>query len=114
MTNNPLRHRWLYLALGVASMLFAGIIYAWSILKAPFAAFWTAPQLAMNFTITMTCFCLGGFVGAKLCKRFGIRNTLLIAGALSFTGFLRTSPHYPIRTVNFRTGGRLQYDRAQR
>ena len=91
MTNNPLRHRWLYLALGVASMLFAGIIYAWSILKAPFAAFWTAPQLAMNFTITMTCFCLGGFVGAKLCKRFGIRNTLLIAGALSFTGFLRTS-----------------------
>ena len=32
--------RWLYLALGVASMLFAGIIYGWSILKAPFAGIW--------------------------------------------------------------------------
>ena len=91
MTNNPLRRRWLYLILGVASMLFAGIIYAWSILKAPFASFWTAPQLAMNFTITMTCFCLGGFVGAKINKRLGVRNALLISGALAFAGFFRTS-----------------------
>ena len=88
---NQLNQRWLYLTLGVASMLFAGIIYAWSILKAPFAAFWTAPQLAMNFTITMTCFCLGGFVGAKINKRLGVRNSLLISGALAFAGFLRTS-----------------------
>ena len=27
--------RWPFLAVGVVSMLFAGIIYAWSILKAP-------------------------------------------------------------------------------
>ena len=91
MKNNHLNQRWLYLILGVASMLFAGIIYGWSILKAPFGAFWTAPQLALNFTITMTCFCLGGFVGAKLSTRFGVRNTLLISGALAFAGFLRTS-----------------------
>ena len=91
MKNNFLKYRWLYLILGVASMLFAGIIYGWSILKAPFAAFWTAPQLALNFTITMTCFCLGGFVGAKLCKRLGVRHTLLISAALAFAGFLRTS-----------------------
>ena len=89
--NNNLNRRWLYLILGVASMLFAGMIYAWSILKAPFTAWWDASQLALNFTITMTCFCLGGFLGAKLSKRFGVRNTILIAGALSFAGFLRTS-----------------------
>ena len=91
MTNNPLRRRWLYLVLGVASMLFAGIIYAWSILKTPFTAFWTAPQLALNFTITMTCFCLGGFLGAKLSKKFGIRVSILTAGVLSACGFMLTS-----------------------
>ena len=91
MNNKQLSRRWLYLALGVVSMLFAGIIYGWSILKAPFSQYWTAPQLALNFTITMTCFCLGGFIGAKLSKRFGVRNTLLIAGALTLSGFLRTA-----------------------
>ncbi len=88
MMKNNLNRRWVYLALGVASMLFAGIIYAWSILKAPFAFFWTAPQLALNFTITMTCFCLGGFVGAKLSKRFGITAAIITAGVLAASGFL--------------------------
>ena len=91
MKNNNLNRRWLYLVLGVTSMLFAGIIYGWSILKTPFSQYWTAPQLALNFTITMTCFCLGGFLGAKLSNRLGVRNTLLISGALAFVGFLRTS-----------------------
>ncbi len=89
--NNHLNKRWLYLVLGVASMLFAGLIYAWSILKAPFAAFWTAPQLALNFTITMSFFCLGGFVGAKLSARLGVRWALVIAGALAGAGFALTS-----------------------
>ena len=88
---NNLNRRWLYLVLGVVSMLFAGMIYAWSILKAPFTEFWTAPQLALNFTITMTCFCLGGFVGAKLSKRFGIKITIIIAGVLTCAGFLQTA-----------------------
>lgn len=69
-------------------MVFAGIIYGWSILKTPFIAFWTAPELALNFTITMICFCLGGFFGAKLCKWIGIRITILIAAILSAVGFM--------------------------
>lgn len=86
-----LNRRWLYLALGVTSMLFAGIIYAWSILKTPFAEFWTAPQLSMNFTITMSCFCIGGFLGARLNKRFGVLCATVISGTLSSAGFLLTS-----------------------
>lgn len=85
-----LNQRWLYLCIGVVSMLFAGIIYAWSILKTPFAVqfAWDASQLALNFTITMTFFCLGGFVGARLAKRFGVKVTTICAGMLASTGFM--------------------------
>ena len=91
MNKNSLNRRWLYLILGVACMLFAGIIYGWSILKTPFSQYWTAPQLALNFTATMTCFCLGGFVGAKLSKRFGITVSIITAGVLSASGFMLAS-----------------------
>lgn len=91
MTNNAARIRWLYLALGVASMLFAGIIYGWSILKAPFAEVWDASQLGLNFTITMTFFCLGGFVGAKLSKSLGVRPAIIASAVLSASGFVFTS-----------------------
>ena len=86
-----MKKRWLYLVLGVVSMLFAGIIYGWSILKAPFGEFWNPSELALNFTITMTCFCLGGFIGAKLSKRFGIMVSIIAAGLFSATGFILTS-----------------------
>ncbi len=85
---NDLNRRWLYLALGTAALLFAGIIYGWSILKAPFTGLWDAPALALNFTITMTCFCLGGFVGAKLCKKCGVLFTAVTAGLLACCGFV--------------------------
>ena len=88
---NNLMFRWLYLILGVVSMLFAGIIYGWSIINAPFTHFWDASQLALNFTITMTCFCLGGFLGAKLSKKFGIFISITISGLLSTAGFLLAS-----------------------
>ena len=91
MNRSSINCRWLYLLLGVLAMLFAGIIYAWSILKAPFAAYWDASQLALNFTITMTCFCLGGFLGAKLSKRVGIRLAIILAGLLSCGGFMLAS-----------------------
>ena len=85
--------RWPFLAVGVVSMLFAGIIYAWSILKAPLGdAFgWTASQLAMNFTLTMCFFCIGGVVSGVLTKRTSPKVTVLCAAALSWAGFALTS-----------------------
>ena len=61
-----LRARWGILLVGTVSMLFAGIIYAWSILKVPFAEeLGFAPSaLALNFTLTMCFFCLGGLLGS--------------------------------------------------
>lgn len=85
--------RWLYLAVGVIALLFAGIIYGWSILKAPLAADfgWTADQLALSFTLTMCFFCLGGIAGGVLAKRLGICPSLILAGVLSCLGFFLTA-----------------------
>ena len=85
--------RWLYLAVGVVALLFAGIIYGWSILKAPLAADfgWTADQLALNFTLTMCFFCLGGMAGGVLAKKLGTRIALILAGVLSCLGFFLTA-----------------------
>lgn len=55
--------RWLYLAVGTFAMLFAGILYAWSILKAPFSVEfgWSPSDLTLNFTITMSFFAWEAF-----------------------------------------------------
>ena len=85
--------RWFYLVVGVIAMLFAGIIYAWSILKAPLeSAFgWEPTATALNFTITMCFFCIGGVVGGLLVKRLGVKLSLILSAVLSFVGFLLTS-----------------------
>ncbi len=91
--NKKLGIRWLYLTVGTVAMLFAGILYAWSILKIPFADIygWTAGNLSLNFTLTMSCFCIGGLVGAKLAGRLGHKWAIIIAGILGALGFVGTS-----------------------
>ena len=85
--------RWAYMAVGVIAMLFAGVLYAWSILKSPLAAEfgWGPSELALNFTLAMTFFCIGGLFGAQLSRRLGHRIALIIAGALAAVGFALTS-----------------------
>jgi len=85
--------RWFYLAIGVVAMLFAGVLYAWSILKAPLAAEfgWGVSQLALNFTLAMSFFCVGGLLGSQLSKRAGHRIALITAGIVSAFGFLLTA-----------------------
>ena len=79
-----LKTRWGLLALGTVVLLFAGIIYAWSIIKAPFAGElgWSDSALTFNFTLTMCFFCLGGLVSGLLAKRLSVCVRLLIAAAL--------------------------------
>ena len=85
--------RYLYLVVGTIALLFAGTVYAWSILKVPLAQNfgWTVPQLTVNFTLTMSFFCLGGILGSLLNKKIGLRNTLIISAILSGAGFIFTS-----------------------
>lgn len=100
MTSQNLKKRYLYLVTGVFTMLFSGVLYAWSILKTPFKAEynWSDSVLALNFTLTMCFFCFGAFFGSLICKKIGSRITLIIAGVLVGIGFSATgllSPNIP-------------------
>ncbi|MBO5128161.1 MAG: MFS transporter, partial [Clostridia bacterium] len=87
-----LSRRRLYLVIGVAAMLFSGVLYAWSILKMPFKELfaWSDSALAFNFTLTMCFFCLGAFFGSLICKRTSPRFALILAGILVGIGFCLT------------------------
>ena len=91
--NQKLSIRWTYLIVGIITMLFAGVLYAWSILKSPLSAEfgWSPSELALNFTLAMTFFCIGGLLGAQLSKRLGHRMALISAGVLSAAGFILTA-----------------------
>ena len=92
-TSKNLSARWAYMIIGVFAMLFAGILYAWSILKSPLSAEfgWSASQLALNFTIAMSFFCIGGLLGARLSKSLGHTLALIVSGILSALGFSLTA-----------------------
>jgi len=85
-------HRWLILIISVLAMLFAGIIYAWSILKTPFAKDfgWGAQQLSLNFTLTMCFFCIGGLLGSFLARKIGVKFTAFFSALLAGSGMALT------------------------
>lgn len=85
-------NRWLRLGLGAFALFFAGIIYAWSVIKAPFAAFgWTSSQLGLNYTVTMSMFCLGGLFSGLLNKKVSSKIRMAVSGCLVAGGFVLTS-----------------------
>jgi hypothetical protein len=85
--------RWFYMIIGVVAMLFAGVLYAWSILKAPLLTEfgWGPSELALNFTLAMTFFCIGGLLGAQISKKAGHKLAIISAGVLSALGFILTA-----------------------
>lgn len=92
-TKTNLSLRWFYLIIGVVAMLFAGVIYAWSVLKSPLATEfgWGTSELALNFTLTMSFFCIGGLLGSQLYKRKGKLIALILAGIFALLGFVLTA-----------------------
>ncbi|MFR1114633.1 MAG: MFS transporter [Blautia sp.] len=95
------RKRWSYLIAGTVMLLFLGLIYAWSIFKAPFNQIytdWSESQLSLTFTISMIFFCLGGFSAGMLLKKLPARVVLWLSAALLFVGFFgvsRLNPEQP-------------------
>ncbi len=86
--------RWLYLGMGTLTLLFLGLIYAWSIFRTPFGELfpdWSISQLSMTFTISMIFFCLGGFAGGILSRKMTIRSRMLISAVMLLIGFFVVS-----------------------
>ena len=91
MENNYSGKRWGYVVAGTIILLFAGLIYVWSLFRNPLnAAFpdWTTSQLSLVFTVSIICFCLGGFFGGQLSKKISHRILILMAAAFLFVGYM--------------------------
>lgn len=86
--------RWLYLGTAALTLLFLGLIYAWSIFRTPFSEIfpdWSVSQMSLTFTISMIFFCLGGFVGGLMSKKLSVRVRFLISAVMLFIGFFGVS-----------------------
>ncbi len=93
MAEKNVNKRWFMLAVGILSMLFSGVLYAWSILKVPFRETfgWPDSVLSLSYTLTLCFFCIGAFLGSILAKRIGVKLSVILAGAAVGTGFVSTA-----------------------
>ncbi len=85
-----IQNRWFYAVLGVIALLFAGLVYAWSVLSVPIAAefpAWSKAELSLTFTLVMTLFCVGCLVGGFLSKKLSPKIYCFAAAALLLAGF---------------------------
>ena len=87
-------NRWIILIMGMIILLFLGLIYGWSIFRAPLSEFfpdWNTSQMSMAFTVSMIFFCLGGFFSGQMLKK--VSHKVLLAGAavVLFIGFFGVS-----------------------
>lgn len=82
-----------FLVVGMAAFLCLGVMNTWSILKVPLQTEfgWTAAQLSLNFTISFSFFCIGGWLGSRLTKFFPHKTVLLGAAAAILIGEWMTS-----------------------
>ena len=84
--------RMLYLALSTLTLLFLGLIYAFSMFAAPICTTFGLEKAAvgLTFNIMMITFCVGAVIGSQIEAKIGVRNTLFVAAALFFCGFAGT------------------------
>ena len=87
-------NRWVYAIVGVIVLLFAGLVYAWSVLSTPIAAEftgWTKAQLSLTFTLVMILFCIGSLLCGLLAGKLSAKNTVRVSAVLFLAGFFIAS-----------------------
>ena len=83
-------NRWVYAIVGVIVLLFAGLVYAWSVLSTPIAAEftgWTKAQLSLTFTLVMILFCIGSLLCGLLAGKLSAKNAVRLGAVLFLAGF---------------------------
>ena len=87
-------NRWVYAIVGVIVLLFAGLVYAWSVLSTPIGAEftgWTKAQLSLTFTLVMILFCIGSLLCGLLAGKLSAKNAVRLGAALFLAGFFIAS-----------------------
>lgn len=82
------------LCVGMALLLFLGLIYAYSVLLAPLKAEFAWPMSGMTFifALSISAFTVGGLASGRLMARRRVRRGLLLGASLLLIGFLGV-PH---------------------
>jgi len=83
-------NRWVYAVTGVVVLLFAGLVYAWSVMKPFIKAYgngWTDAQMSLAFTLVMAFFCIGCLIAGFLSTKVKPRIYVIISGLLFCAGF---------------------------
>ncbi len=94
MKQNSNISRNVHLFAGTLALLFLGVVYAWSIFKAPIKELIpsiTDNQLSFTFTISIIAFCIGGLMSGFLASKIKARYRLIFACVLVFTGLVLMS-----------------------
>ena len=87
-------NRWVYAIVGVIVLLFAGLVYAWSVLSTPIAAEftgWTKAQMSLTFTLVMILFCIGSLLCGLLAGKLSAKNAVRVSAVLFLAGFFIAS-----------------------
>lgn len=82
-----------YLWISAVALLVFGLVYAWSIFATPLAVDfgWDGGALQTTFNIALICFCFAQLGGSYIIKGIGHRRALMLAGAVTFIGFLSSA-----------------------
>lgn len=84
--------RIVYLVLSTISLLFLGLIYAFSMFRQGMVdSFGLEPgAVGLTFNIMMITFCIGAVIGSQIEKKLDVKGTLAIAAVMFLIGFAGT------------------------
>ena len=86
------RTRMVYLAGSTLTLLFLGLIYAFSMFSAPMCAAFGLEKgaVGLTFNIMMIMFCIGAIIGSQIERKAGVKGALLVSAVLFLIGFAGT------------------------
>ena len=84
------KKRWLYAIIGVIILLFAGLVYAWTVLSGPIKTDfgWNQDEITRPYTVVMIFFCIGCVASGALASKIPAKIYVWVSAVLFLTGFL--------------------------